>query len=1319
MKVIVNCSNCGASFSAPKMLIGQTVKCPACSASCMVPKNAKPSKPNTGAASSVGGTPAAPPSDGIVGGEGPAPFDFGSLAPEASGTPIPNRSKPKRRLERTAGVKSEAVAKEQGGGDAAGSEGDIQGRMERLYGIYAGEELQKGRKGKFTLGLGIMLAFLLISGGVGFYVVKNTFQAAPPTIEEGPVADAKPAKPITAEDIVKDSQSTDLSNIWSPITDENRSEIKVEKVKVDVEWIAKGSSYMFDLRVKQAKNAEKKLNMSIKMVLYRSETIDGTYSQVAIKGVASTSGGETLFALGDGESISTGRNHVYYRLSCLDEKGKRIFDTPAQAFPVIKMPKVRGGHVSWSPVDKAREDVPMIRLMFYLAIPGWEDVLYEEISGRKALSLELPKLPMDAPFNIVMATIMPRGIEVDGAGHGRWREDVMEYALGREGKALSEQPGGVIPVGGTSAVSVKMLPSESAFADVEEQPQFGPDGEITNQILTFRPAGQDQIQMLELPSAAPPKNLVVTPYSDFIQLGWDNRDLVAGLDAYGEPIAVAVYREGGSESKRLIEVLDPKLSSYTDTRVSPNASYRYELKVTSAATPGGAPVLRTKTWIAGMGVIPVLIKHAPTTDGNWTMTDLQLQKLNISLGMNELCYEETGLAAVKAMDKVIAMLKGDERIAFIDRPLVQSYYAGGQSAFGGSSTDKTWLGMPGHIQIQFVDHCAATGNQLQLWLSDLVGETRTKIYEAKAADLDPNEVVMALSAYLQPLLRTDGKAAGEVTREQPEKVVLQPLIPVQQHERFMYADEIGKRIATGLGEAYGAEGLEDRNQAKGGNGATMAQQTTLAIGGRVWTNGDGTDGLSLHAVDVATGEMVDSLQIVVIDGDLEADVAAWSREIKVAKLTNGPRRMTDMVKVERDLGPLHPVWQRLGNGEKAQMRSGRRRPMAEGMKSYSFGLKMPASLQPYQGERVRNATEELAGVRPYVAPEFPLMFDEWTKVAAQYIEADHAAYKRGIEALNADAEKFEGMLLPRIYVRGREVYSAHEPMAIRSNSPISSELWITANVLKLGDSRESVLQYHQDLVKLIRRNPWAMSQAFKHVKQTEVASPLLKILLHGLDDQGRYKRLDLKQKIPPRFEQYAAAAVLVNHGHGQALRMLKEAGEISRGGIYRVENGRNLSSNNRRLVTDAVYGLLYANDSYAIGKINDQRFRDQYMDKSMVNADSYRMMIDRCGPGALGWKDYRELVNWREFIWRDANEMRSVTDEFPELFERDHYVQLRTWLNAPIKEGLHHRMPRNGDSSQPSNMERRDNSRGEYRGEIEDLRRRSSPRRPGFSPDDF
>ncbi|QQE12931.1 hypothetical protein JD969_05580 [Planctomycetota bacterium] len=1275
MKIKVQCEHCMSVIELPKMLAGQQVKCSSCGQAIV----AKEMKSGGKQDADLGGAlmsddlfksdqmqpqqpsgqgqtnPFGVPMGGNAGGQGADQSGLmpGGMTgaggsggfPGAGGTAdMSGKGKAKIGSRKGIAMGTTADMASNNGGDD-----DMQSRMERLYGIYAGEELNRGKKGKFTLGLGISLGVVLIGMVVGG---KLAWDAMGEKSDDITLVDGGDDTGNSSVNLPIRSRGADSTVKWEAVGADGLSELRIERGEIYVSRELDGSAYDFELRVRPVKEDKSQYNTTMKTVLFRAVEEDGEFVQVDMQPVGKVNSvtGEYVFELHDGgfAEVQGLKNHLYYRLNVLDPDGKRLIETPVAKFPMMKMPKVRTNRVTWRPNDAGSESDEM-NVLFYLDIPDWDDVLVHRISKREEIDEVVPQSQLEVPMRVMARIVVPMKADISDTGAVNWQDQMMEYQVRTIAGINGNDPVGLIPVLGDGPDVVRMLPNVKEFQNLTVEPRRDLRGQLVGQTVMFKAKSTGELEQLDLVYVGSPKQMTVVPYDNQVKVSWNGESVIATADAFEGPIAYAVYRVDRNGLRERIALLDPNVTEYQDTDVNVGERYQYEVAVVPAGSPSDDSYVKTNGWMAGFGTIPMLVKHRPTVSSGLVTTEAGLSQLNIVMGQPELVYPGTCRDAIEGMNAVVKLLREEGGVTLIDRRKAMDFYEGSDRS--GMSVREVWKGTPAHLEFAFVDETTLGGTMVSLWVKDFVSGGQHKIYEAKSGEISLMDLAMAVKKYVLPLKRDGGGVAVRQTGR-PENVVVEPLQIADQMRKYYGVGKLNKAIKNVLFKELDGANVVSLREAGG-----VEANGTMLIGGRAWlTENDGV-GVSIRAIDVATGEVRGEKFIAEMNEQSIKEIGAWADGLEVVKETM-QRENSVLLSKEMRVERLNVVWSQM-SGAKLSWRDLPRGDLDKEV--VSFGAEMPCRLE---GEGVRENDDLLSRVKPYVSVWCPQTFDAWTGMYAKYLEADYKGFENGYKKLTRLEDGVQGSDV-KLFVRGRVVGDGGS-VNMGGKARITERDVVLGSVLPGNGKRNGVLDYWRELSQRFEDEPYVCSEAWGKVDD-KVARAFLKGVMHRVQ-HGRYGTLEKRLKRPPTLARYVAAKKLFGMKDRESYDFIKEVARVCTFVQKNFDKADN--PNERLLVQNAILILVYEKDATTIKLLDNKSRRRQFFERGEVNADMMRMFVD-ASEKAWEWDEAEFLagVDWREFKWKSVDEMRMITDEKPELFTREHYERMREWLGAPMVNG--------------------------------------------------
>jgi hypothetical protein len=1261
MKITVTCG-CGSTFEAPSQLAGQTVRCPSCRAPLAVPTE----------------VPAA--SEPELDLNDLSALDQVSLDASTQGSTVGRSamggtarggSMGGSRIKRAASGKSST-------GDQAISQ-EVDDRMTRMYEVYSGKKMNfgggSGSKLKLVIGLGI--ALVTIGGGImiGVQVLKTEYSDS--LDKMGNIISGEGGDSIDVPVVEKArTQNANASEQWlAPVSSQlSSAELANTLVQADAQ---DESRITFEVQiVPVSKASDRRLSMATSVALFRSLHADGPFTQVdrvKVDGFDSATGSLT-FELFDAELAGLETNQLHYRLSGYDSDRKRLFDTPAAGFAYISTPVVQGGRVLWKPraVD---QPIPAIRIGARLDAPGWEEVLLWQVVADGPINQSLPDLPGGLPMVVESSVYRPIQIELDTRGLGRWQMQWVGHELNRLGKAGATVTG-VAPFAYANRLDYRMTPDEEQFSSVSKS--WDSSGQAgVSRVVMFTPDG-GPTQTAAVVSPAVLTDITATAYDGRVHLSWDSSALLAGLDRYAGQIEIAVRRidEHGGES--MVARLPVDSTGYTDTDVLNGLKVTNEVSLVQA---GGAadPMVHADAWVKGHGALAVMTAFPFTNMTTRVSPELGLDRLHVSLGINELSYAGSGLSSVTLHNRLVELLTQTPGLVVVDRASQRSFV--GAPALTGVNT--TLWGSAAQVHLRLVDSTTSDGNLLSLWATDMAtGQPRliARVNAAQAVD-QADLFVTKLQTYLESRMPS-GVPDAPVAGEAPSLVVVGPIHPVDQPVLYYRTAELAEQLAQagdqmpgGLPVVSRRFWLDDTQQDPGAIDHNGLGGAVLVVG-RAWTSEDSLPGVSLRAVDAASGKLIDRFETDRLTPQALREFADWCVSLRALPNTESGDE-SPLLLAESSLAHIHPVWRdaasnQRGSGHQGSLSNTSGTDNQDGP-VLSFGLPMPMALSGLQEVVERDIDHPLYMLRPYVAPQHPLTFEGWVKAYAQYIEADSAAFVAGFEQVRRVQQANPGPIYPRLILRGEHKFIGDGSIpSAASGFRVSPAALNVRTFFPMGVAGQPMIDYREDLSRAYRTRPWMLSRAWKLVK-TPIAEPFMRGELFGVKD-GRYGRLTFPEK-PAPFVSYIAARLLADMGNREAFTYKQKSLALAAQALTELtESGRgSLNEEQMKWATDALLVLIYEKDPGTIKRLSDQRFRQRFLSvEPDMQSDVLRMLIDQAGPVAWEWAGEFQSIEWAGFCWQSRDEMDMVTLSRADLFSETELLAIRTWLDKddlPLGDG--------------------------------------------------
>lgn len=1206
MKFDVKCKSCGTLFTAPTSLAGQIIRCPKCAATLMLPHNT----------STATSRPDPNPTPGHEELEDPVDIDFESLA--ASTFPEASTRNDQPQSRRTQQHHQKIHASE--------SQEEFQGRMQRLYGLYTNRGLAIHRRGKFTLGLGISLAVVLLAGVIGFFLLKTRSKSGPMITQTNKefinaVDTRSPRTEVHTAKAAKQVQVTDDGVLWSSPTPDNHSEIRLRQFTIDLEWEDLGRLHQFMVTFKLESTKDAGLMRQAQVILYRAETETGPFRQVDKSSINVGATDEPRIQLMDATFPKTEKDRVYYRLRAIDGLGKLLFDTSAVTHPVLAHPTVTNRRLQWH----GTESPTSVDCLVYLNLPGWTDVLIERIiaDGTNQINVPLPQAPTDLPLRIMASARLPHRYQSDRRNGGHWKIGPVKRVVVTHESHLSTPPSGVIPVWKDGSISYRVIGPATAFEDVVQQ----------DDVLTFQLADEAGMHWIDLPQPPRPRAMIVTPYDHETRLSWNNQSLVANQDQYHGKVAITIYRTMLDGPTQSIGSVPITVHGFIDAEPPQDIPLRYHIAVTCAAAPGIKPLLRADAFLTGTGRFPVLLRCDPRTDAKSITTNPALKHLNIAIGKDELVYPETDRTAIQLQQRILRSLLDNPHVRIFDRHMQTSNLSA----------------VPTQIVLRLVDRLTPNGTQLDLWATDLVSGQTTRLTDTPKAE-DDKDAILALQNYLNPRLRDQPpQIIGDDSVVPVETLTFDPLIPALQARRFYDNDRLIDQLTNILRHKF--------PEVKIISSPPTGGESTLRIRGRSWAELNGQVGLSLRATNSGSGQVIGIWSTTAANSQSLASCATWIGTLTVSPpLLNNNR--SELVGAERSIKPIHPVWRSFAaNGTSLPPTTPT--PTIRWADVFAFGATLPTQLRIGEMAARHSNTEPIATIRPYTAPSWPPMFEQWIDNYARYLQEDFAAFQDGITQWNLAFQGNQKNVVPHIIVRGKHKKIGGLMLSQIGRIDGRSELALnTRTFLPVGEAKQPLIDYHHDLSRFFRDNPWTAYLAWKMVP-SNLSEPFLKVELLGIKSDGGFNKIHTPIQPPPPH-QYVAAKILADAGNPLAINYQKQTLALAARDFNSLIQNKGRRQQQR---TYSLYILLIENDPGTVEKLSAPSFRDQYLtatDKTIT--DLMRLLLDRVGPGAWGWKHSENSVQWDRFRFRSLEEVHMVYRQFANMLSPPLRQQLRSFL---------------------------------------------------------
>ena len=1013
MKIQVVCG-CGSAFEAPEHLAGQVVRCPSCRQPVTIPApqgEAPPAEPDLSDLSALDQV-----SLDNSGAHG------STVGQSAAGGSSGRRSRAKHEAGIDSTSKDQAISQE------------VDDRMTRLYEVYSGKEMRiktgGGSKLKLLIGLGIAVVTIGVGVGVALHVVNTEYgglDSMGDMIAGSSDDGVSDEAPVVLE---ARKQAPDGTVLWQPADASRASGVALAGVEVAA-GSSDGTRYDFGINIKpESKAGDRRLSMATSVVLYRSEGPEGPFAQVDRAKVDGFDGktGSLTFELFDEVSRSVTANVLYYRLSGFDSDGKHLFDTPPGGFAHVPEPSVSQGQVVWD-MRSEGGPVPAMRLQARLDAPGWADVLLWQAKAEGSTKEALPDLPDQLPLVIESAVYSPVGIDLDWRGNGRWRMQWEGQELRRMGKP-GTQVMGASPYVIAGGLDYNFTPEESAFTSVtRSRMQSDPTGKWL--AVAFVPPDASP-QLLTAPTPPGLANVSATAYDGRVRLGWDSAGLIAGLERYDGEVQIAIRRVDTQGNMTEVALLPADSTGYTDTELTNNEPASYELALVRSGASTADALIRADAWIDGHGTLSVLVPCPNVVATARIAPEPGLDRLYVSLGLPELSYPETGMPAVMLNDRLNESLSQTSGVAVVYRAALRCF-VGADTGEVLSGPMRDVAGSPAQVHLRLVDSTGPTGDLLSLWATDLsTGVSRVLARtDAGQAVEHADQFVAALRTYLDTRLLDDVPEAV-VGNETPSLIVVGPIFPVDQPSLYYHSKELTAQLAEAGDQAHDQLAvitrpfwLDDTNQDPRMI-SHAAMPGTVLIVGRAWTGEDTMPGVSLQAIDARGGRLIDRFTAERVTPEALRQFADWCGTLRLPTGTV-PMGNSPLLAAESMLNPIHPVWREAlaGASESTETMSFTRvRPPSDAdAPVLSFGLPLPPALGGMQAVTERGQNHPLHAIRPYIAPQHPLTFDQWAHAYAEYIKADCASFLAGFERVGRLQQANPVPIKPYLIIRGEHKFT--------------------------------------------------------------------------------------------------------------------------------------------------------------------------------------------------------------------------------------------------------------------------------------------------------
>ncbi len=1229
------------------MLSGQTIKCPRCNANNIVPSQADQ---------------AAEPGSGLL---------------DASGVIEALRKRDESSGGSTLGHRVKGANDASSAGAAgAPTDGDANERMDRLYGAYTGKEWVDKKRGRVTLGVVLSVAVVLLGAGVGVWLVMANNSNTPPTTppprsttttatgggNEAAPPDALPDAGTGAVAVQPDTPENRLPKppaVWAAVGPGSFSSTPIEQTAVATTLGPEGKRYDFVIRLKPRSLASSGLDARTQAVLYRAGSPDGPFQVLAHAPVdeIDREAGELILRLSDPDATAAGTNRVYYRIIGLDGRGRRLFDAPPAAAAVTPMPRITGNRLTWSPIVDA-DDAPPLVVNFAYNAEGWRDVPVAELIAQGPTDAALPASPGRVPMTASVAIPTPVSLTMLGQSDDQagWRYEPVSLPLPIAGSpaASNTTVRGIIPaVDDAGRMTYRLLPDDQAFENVTAQPE---NGAVT---ISFTDPQTGGAQRFKAP--APPRlsGLRAAPFDGQVRLGWDPAALPDG-----DRIGVMIYRSEPGQARRRIAIVPASTGRYVDQQAQVGVDYTYELELTDAEAPGLAPAVRTVAWVAGAGTVPVTVRMKPPAVVATAAPEAGLRTLTVAWGADELSYPETGPAAIALRNTLTRQLRQGGDVDVIDRvgPRVLDQLI---APLTPGEDDLALRGQPAHVVLRLIDANYPSGSIVELWATDLGSGDTTRITATPANDPDLEGVAAMLGRYLNPL-RVEPIAAD--SGGEPVRIILGPFTPADQMHVYHGAEDIADQVADTLREKFWRlellHGPTLADAAAMGGLEPERSRGSVLLTGRVWTDPAGDPALMITATDLETARVIGQLtETPYAPRTSPTRVAEWFATLRTPAVGQTvDARHSPLLAAESQLGVIHPVWRQHEEDAADPTRvhslaaSAARLPARM---TVTVGLPMPADLASTCEVRMREKGDPLLMHRPWIAPVYPLMFDEWVNAYADYVQEDYQSFYEGIEAVNAALRAKRLNRGDRLVVRGRPHVFGHHAAQRHANLNPMPEALNLRTYLHEGMHREPLIDYRPSLVEQFEQFPWQTSEAWKKVSP-RLADPFLKVTAMGSAD-GKINRPTRLRSVPP-LHRYIAAQHAANRGYAQARTIEQSAKDAAQRALAPL-----LDPLEARLggsdAANAILIQLYDQDPTIVRMLRDPAFRDRHLFVPKEQAaDTLRLLVDRVGPTAWTWDNRGLGTPFDRFRWRSIEEMRHVMQHHPDALSDPLRIQLSKWV---------------------------------------------------------
>ncbi|GAB4187425.1 MAG: hypothetical protein Kow00105_02040 [Phycisphaeraceae bacterium] len=844
----------------------------------------------------------------------------------------------------------------------------------------------------------------------------------------------------------------------------------------------------------------------------------------------------------------------------------------------------------------------------------------------------------------------------------QWRRNVLAKYGPEQAEVI-----GLLPEVRHGRVGFKVMPDASAL------PSITVDRTSSEQLrVSFTPTNgrphtltTDALPTLDVVSA--------TAYHALAHIGWDSTALIAHRDVFDGPVQVSLDRVDPSGRVTRVATLPADSTGYADQGLEDGRPVSYEVSLVDALT-GSEPLYRATAWINGVGQLPVMIPVHPTNVTAPVTPAPELDQLYVSLGVDELSYDGTGLPARQLHNRIVTLLEQAPGVAVVDRAGLLGF-AQADLARPLALAGEKHAGQPAQVQLRLVDATGPEGEALALWMTDLAAGQAHRLAVGSVDEVEPQADIFltALRNALASRLPADLPDTPHPDRA-PGLIVVGPIFPVEQMGLYYTADELADQIARSADQANPdlpvvtrRFWIRDTGQDERAIDVSSLGDAVLVVG-RVWRSDGPMPGVTLHALDADTGRLVGRFTADTLDPSQVRAFGQWCAELRTAD--GVPFGTSALLQAEASLVPIHPAWRAALAAESPDQTPSL--PTYPGLASgqpgpvIAFGLPVPTSLSGLQQARLRSEKDPLFLLRPCIAPRHPLLFDDWVNAYAEYIKADVKAFLDGFERIRQLQSATQEPLRPRVIVRGESRFTGGSVIP-----PGASGLRVTPAALNvqtffpMGAAGQPMVDYRTELSEAFRHRPWAMSHVWRRVPAT-MADPFLRAELFGVDD-GRYQRLVMPDK-PAPLARFIAADLLTRLNNREAYNYRRQALErasLALNELVRMDS-RQLTDEQKGWATHAVLTLVYVNDPGAIQQLYDSGFRQRYLSiEPELQNDVMRMLVDRVGPEAWRWAGELTAIDWPTFCWRSVEEAQWAANDRNSPLPEPARLSLRSWIDQP------------------------------------------------------